>query len=168
MPRPPEGEQLWGISEQTPLFSPHRSSALPPPLPHAFTNSILHTPPSQGSAHHCLPTGDGAQPLSSVHLHSTDREPQFGDRREGSGRDAAAQRHSAPADLAAHGCSHICTALPPLSHPDILITEGYELKTPKETLPRSAKSSEDKSKDKSGTVLTLWAEIGQAPQEPGS
>lgn len=58
--------------------------------------------------------------------------------------------------------------LPPLSHPDILITEGYELKTPKETLPSSTKSSEDKSKDKPSIILTLWAEIGWTPEEPGS
>lgn len=148
-------------------FSPRRGSALHPPLPDAHTNSILQTPPSQSSGHPCLPTGDGAQPLSLVHLHSTDRETQLGNRREGTGRDAAVQRRSAPADLEAHAAA-TSAQLPPLFHPDILITEGYELKTPKETLPSSTKSSEDKSKDKPSIILTLWAKIGQTPEEPGS
>lgn len=65
-------------------------------------------------------------------------------------------------NLGAPGCRpRLLRQLPPLSHPGILIAEGHELKAPGETQPSSAKSSEDKPKDKPGIILTLQTEAGQ-------
>lgn len=142
----------------------------PPP---ALQRASSRPGKDRGSTHSLLSGSDGAHTLGFVHLLSIDRvKNSLGTSRGtalGRAGTAAVSHSDLPSllhqlqhDLGAPGCwPRLLQQLPPLSHPGILIAEGHELKAPEETQPSSAKSSEDKPKDKAGIILTLQTEAGR-------